>query len=67
MFGTNSVLLREISISLVIVNVKDTVSPPERCDFTSSQQYNNYFDRYLSCFGIKIKILANLYKLKIEY
>ena len=27
-----------------------------------------YFDRYLSCFGIKIQfILANLYKLKIEY
>ena len=26
-----------------------------------------YFDRYLSCFGIKIQIiLANLYKLKIE-
>ena len=25
-----------------------------------------YFDRYLSCFGIKI-IFANLYKLKIEY
>ena len=25
-----------------------------------------YFDRYLSCFGIKIQIiLANLYKLKI--
>ena len=27
-----------------------------------------YFDRYLSCFGIKMQIiLANLYKLKIEY
>ena len=27
-----------------------------------------YFDRYLSCFGIKIQIiLANLYKWKIEY
>ena len=27
-----------------------------------------YFDRYLSCFGINIQtILANLYKLKIEY
>ena len=27
-----------------------------------------YFYRYLSCFGIKIQIiLANLYKLKIEY
>ena len=27
-----------------------------------------YFDRYLSCFGIKIQIiLAILYKLKIEY
>ena len=27
-----------------------------------------YFDRYLSCFGIKIQIIsANLYKLKIEY
>ena len=27
-----------------------------------------YFDRYLSCFGIKIQIiLVNLYKLKIEY
>ena len=27
-----------------------------------------YFDRYLSCFGIKIQIiLANIYKLKIEY
>ena len=27
-----------------------------------------YFDRYLSCFGIKIQIiLLNLYKLKIEY
>ena len=27
-----------------------------------------YFDRYLSCFGIKIQIIsANLYKLKTEY
>ena len=27
-----------------------------------------YFDRYPSCFGIKIQIiLANLYQLKIEY
>ena len=27
-----------------------------------------YFDRYLSCFGFKIQIiLANLYKLKVEY
>ena len=49
--------------------LKDTVSPPERCDFMFC---NNiiimYFDRYLPCFGIKIQIiLANLYKLKIEY
>ena len=33
------------------------MSPPERCDFTSSQQYNNNnFDRSLSCFGIKVYI-----------
>ena len=52
---------------VAVKHLKDTVSPPERCDFTSSQQYiiTMYFDRYLSCFGIKIQIiLANLYQLR---
>ena len=33
--------LTSFEIDLISKEIKGTVSPPERCDFTSSQQYNN--------------------------